>query len=136
MSPRERTPTRAAADVESLLATLDHPHADAIDALRALIRGVDSRVRESIKWNAPSFATSEHFATFHLRAKAGVQVVLHLGSTPRPDAWVRAGVHDPAGLLEWRGPDRAIVTFADRADVERRGAAFAAVLRQWIGFLP
>lgn len=108
---------------------------DVIDALRAIIRGADPRITESVKWNAPSFATTEHFATFHLRARDRVQVVLHLGAKPRPDAGVRAGVRDPAGLLEWRGPDRAIVTFRDLAEVDVKGAAFADVIRQWIAFV-
>ena len=127
---------RAEADVEALLASLDHPRIEEIHTLRALIRGADPRITESVKWNAPSFATTEHFATFHLRAKAGVQVVLHLGAKPQAGTTLRAGVDDPSGLLEWRGPDRATVTFADRADVAARRDAFVAVLRQWIAFVP
>lgn len=92
-------------------------------------------VREGVKWNAPSFATTDHFATFHLRARAGVQVVLHLGAKPRQDAGLRNGVADPAGLLEWRGPDRATVSFRDLADVDGKAAAFAEVIRQWVTFV-
>jgi hypothetical protein len=132
--PRTDSPG-AADDVEALVAALDSPRREMVQALRAIIRGADARICESVKWNAPSFATSEHFATFHLRAKSGVQVVLHLGAKARPESGVRAGVQDRAGLLEWRGPDRAIVTFADGADVAEREAAFVAVLRQWIGFI-
>jgi hypothetical protein len=126
---------RGAADVDALLASLDHPHIAAIQALRAIIRAVDPRISESIKWNAPSFATTEHFATFHLRAKSGVLVVLHCGARARPGTALRAGIDDPEGLLEWRGPDRATVMFADEADVTARRAAFTAVIRQWIGFI-
>lgn len=138
MTPRvpPGSPRRAAAadasEADALVAALDHPHTPAIQALRAIIRGVDPRITERVKWNAPSFATTEHFATFHLRHRAGVQVVLHLGAKPRPDADVRTAVADPSGLLAWRGPDRATVTFADRADVEAKRAAFEAVLRQWV----
>ncbi|HEX5580679.1 MAG TPA: DUF1801 domain-containing protein [Gemmatimonadaceae bacterium] len=132
--PRTDSPG-AADDVEALVAALDSPRREMVQTLRAIIRGADARIRESVKWNAPSFATSEHFATFHLRTKTGVQVVLHLGAKARPESGVRTGVQDPAGLLEWRGPDRAIVTFADGADVAEREAAFVAVLRQWIGFI-
>lgn len=133
------SPTRLDAvetDVDALLAALDHPRIEEIQALRALIRGADPRITESVKWNAPSFATTEHFATFHLRAKAGVQVVLHLGAKPQPDTPLRAGIADPSGLLDWRGPDRATVTFADAADIAARQDAFMAVLRQWLAFVP
>lgn len=133
--PRASSP-RAADDVVALVAALDSPRREMVQMLREIIRGADPRIRESVKWSAPSFATSEHFATFHLRAKSGVQVVLHLGARARPDGGVRTGVRDPAGLLEWRGPDRAIVTFADAADVAAREEAFVAVLRQWTEYVP
>jgi hypothetical protein len=121
--------------VDALLAALSHPHVAEIQAVRAIILAAAPGVRESVKWNAPSFATTEYFATFHLRAKAGVQVVLHLGAKPRPDAGLRAGVADPAGLLEWRGPDRATVSFRDLADVDAKTTAFAEVIRQWVTFV-
>jgi hypothetical protein len=127
-------PSTPAGSVDALLAALDHPHAAAIARLRALILAVDPRITESVKWNAPSFATTDHFATFHLRAKAGVQVVLHLGAKPRPTG-VRAEIDDPAGLLEWRAADRATVTFRDRADVEGKAAPFAELLGRWIEFV-
>jgi len=61
-----------------------------------------------------------------------VQVVLHLGAKPRPDVAAQARIADPAGLLEWRGPDRATVTFADVDDVAAKRVAFETVLRQWL----
>ena len=118
--------------VAALLAGLAHPREPEVLALRAIILGADPRIGESVKWNAPSYHTTEHFATFHLRSKAGVQVVLHLGAKPRPGARVRDAVADPAGLLEWRGADRAIATFSDLADIEAKRATFTAVIRQWI----
>ena len=54
---------------------------------------------------------------------------------PRPDARAQQRVADPAGLLEWRGPNRATVTFADVADAEAKGPAFVAVLKQWLTFV-
>lgn len=122
--------------VEAFLAALDHQHLPALRALREIIRGVDPSVGESIKWNAPSFFTTEHFATFQLRHRQGVQVVLHLGVRSQPDTPLRRQINDPAGLLEWRGADRATVTFADLADVTAKRAAFDALLREWITFVP
>jgi hypothetical protein len=117
-------------DVEAFLAALDHPQKPAILAIREIVLGSPG-VTEGIKWNAPSFRTTEWFATFHLRAKAGVQVILHLG------ARVRAGdgitTDDPDKLLTWLGKDRASVTFADVADVAAKREALAALIRRWIG---
>ncbi len=56
-------------NVETFLASLDHPFKQEILALRQIILDADPSIAEDIKWNAPSFRTSEYFATFHLRAK-------------------------------------------------------------------
>ena len=115
-------------DVESFLASLDHPLKPEVLAVRQVILGADPSIAEGIKWNAPSFRTSEWFATFHLRAKAGIQVILHLGAKARsgPDI----AFDDP--LLVWLGKDRASVTFRDANDVAAKREAFAGLIRRWI----
>lgn len=120
----------ASTDVEAFLATLEHPHKPEIMVLRQIIAAVDPSVREQIKWNAPSFCTSEHFATFQLRAKNGVQIILHLGAKKRAGAAL--AVDDPEALLEWLGPDRASVKFADLDDIHAKRSAFTELLRRWI----
>jgi hypothetical protein len=123
---------RAAGEVDAFLAALDHPRKAEILALRRIILGADARIAEGIKWNAPSFRTTEWFATFHLRAKAGVQVILHFGARVRDRSGARGAIADPQSLLSWLAADRASVTFRDAAEVQAKGAAFAAVIRQWI----
>ena len=125
----------ASDDVEKFLASLEHPAKREILALRKIIRGVDPAVREGIKWNAPSFYTTEHFATFQLRHKGGVQLVLHMGTRPRPDVQARTSIADPESLLEWRAADRATITFRDLAEIEERKAALVKVMRQWVRFV-
>jgi hypothetical protein len=119
-------------DVDALLAALDHPHKPEILALRRIIRDADPSIAEGIKWNAPSFRTSEWFATIRLRAKEGVQVILHLGAKKRDDANPRASIADPESMLEWLADDRASITFRDVHEVNARGPAFAALVREWI----
>jgi hypothetical protein len=53
-------------DVEAFLAALDHPFKDGILRVRKIFLAADPRIAKGIKWNAPSFRTSEYFATFHL----------------------------------------------------------------------
>jgi hypothetical protein len=119
-------------DVDAFLAALDHPHRAEIVALRQIILGADPSIAEGIKWNAPSFRTTEWFATFHLRAKAGVQIILHFGARVQDKSEARGSIADPTSMLAWLGPDRASVTFRDLADVEARRSAFADLIRQWI----
>lgn len=114
---------------------LDHPHKKEIEVLRRVILGAHSSISEGIKWNVPSFRTSEYFATFHLRAKDGVGIILHLGAKARGPATPKVEIKDPAGLLRWLGKDRAMVTFSDAKEVSSKRRAFEAVLREWIRFV-
>ncbi len=127
---QKRSPRPESVDV--FLETLDHPFKAEIVSLRQIILAADARIGEGIKWNAPSFRTSEYFATFHLRAKDGVQIILHLGAKVRDTAVTGITIEDPAGLLEWLARDRAMVKFRDLQEIEGKRAAFTLLLRQWI----
>ena len=111
---------------------LEHPHKPAIELLRKLVLGVDPSIREGIKWNAPSFRTSEYFATINLRAKAGVAIILHLGAKAREIPDGEMVIDDPMRLLKWLARDRAVVEFLRDGEIAEKKAALIAVLRQWI----
>ncbi|WP_437499016.1 DUF1801 domain-containing protein [Sorangium sp. So ce1099] len=140
--PREATEAPAAASdpgdaqespaVVAYLRELDHPLKEAVVALRQIILGVSPAIREEIKWNAPSFRTTEHFATFNLRAKDRVRLILHLGAKVKDTAAKGLEIADPAGLLEWLARDRCLVTFSDGEDVQAKRAALESVLRAWL----
>lgn len=131
-----KKPTKRSAstpeDVETFLASLEHPFKKEILALRQLILGAAPSIEEGIKWNAPSFRTSEYFATFQLRAKDGVQVILHLGAKTRETATTGIELADPESLLEWLAKDRASAKFRDLKDIDAKRPAFAKVIREWI----
>ena len=125
------TPRPAATTVDDFVAGLDHPLKDTIVALRSLVLGVDPAIGEEIKWNAPSFRTSEHFATMHVRAPDVVQLILHLGA--RRGRTIPAGaIADPHRLLVWLGPDRASLRVRGAEELAARRDAMTAILRQWI----
>jgi len=117
--------------VDAYLAALDHPRKREIETVRSLVVRADPRVREEVKWNAPSFFIDEHFATFRLRPGDTMQVVLHTGAKVKPGAGPIA-IDDPAGLVRWAAPDRGVVTFGDMQDIASKEEAFVALLRQWI----
>src|SRR5262245_17635609 len=122
----------SSAAVDAFLATLEHPFKPEIKALRHLVLGADPAIAEGIKWKAPSYRTHEYFATTHLRTKTGIALILHLGAKVRADAEMATAIADPEGLLQWLARDRAMVCFADMAEIERRRAAFQALIRAWI----
>lgn len=120
--------------VDAFIDALDHPFKHEIIALRQSILTADARIEEGIKWNAPSFRTTEYFATFHLRAKEGVQIILHLGAKKRANEKC-VTIADPQALLTWLGPDRASVTFRDLDEIEAKRSAFTEIVRAWIEFV-
>jgi hypothetical protein len=131
---KKAKPGPAGGDVETFIASLEHPFKREVLALRLIIIGADARITEGIKWNAPSFRTSEWFATFQLRAKAGVQIILHLGAKKRL-GFDKGEIADPAALLEWLGPDRASVKFHDLEHIDATRSDFVELLRQWVAHL-
>lgn len=121
--------------VESFLASLDHPLKQAVIALRQMILDADPSIAEGIKWNVPSFHTSQYFATFHLRAPDSVQVILHLDAKPRDTATTGISIADPEVLLHWLAKDRASVSFRDLKEVEAKQSTFSEIIRQWIRYV-
>lgn len=119
--------------VDTFMSTLDHPCKAEIEALRKIIRGAHPSIAEGIKWNAPSFRTTEYFATTHLRAKAGIGLILPLGAKAKPAGGM--SIKDPDKLLQWLAKDRAMVTFTDLKDIGARKTALESIVLQWIGHL-
>jgi len=126
------TPADTTEAVDALMNSLRHLAEKEIQALRALIQQVHPSIREGVKWNAPSFRTSEYFATTNLRAKVGVGLVLHFGAKVRNVAVGRETIKDPQKLLTWMAKDRATANFANMKELAAKGKAFQAVLKQWI----
>jgi hypothetical protein len=135
---RAKTKVRAAASedsVDEFLARLDHPRKDELEAVRAIVLAASLTICEGIKWNAPSFRTTDWFATLNLRARGGeerVWLILHTGAKVKRAARAGVPIPDPKGLLTWLAKDRALVTFASLAEIRAKRAALQALLRAWI----
>ncbi len=127
---RKTTATDTSEAVDQFMAKLEHPHKAAIEELRRIICAADPSIAEGVKWNAPSFRTTEYFATTHLRTKEGIGVVLHLGAKARETPAFQ--LEDPRGLLKWLARDRALVNFAGIEDVRAHKEAIQAIVRQWL----
>ena len=107
--------------VDAYMERLDHPLKIEVQAVRTLIKGVDPRITEQVKWNAPSFSYKGYLATFNLRPTHHVHLVWHNGAI----------LQDPAGLLEGRYPDRRMTYFTSMAEVEAKRPSMEALVRQW-----
>jgi hypothetical protein len=110
------------ADVDAYMERLDHPFKAETQAVREIINGVDPRITEQVKWNAPSFSYKGYMATFNLHATRHLHLVWHNGVV----------LEDPAGLLEGDYPDRRMTYFTGMADVEAKRPALEGLVRQWV----
>ena len=126
MSKSNNPPT-----VDAYLAALNHPHKAGVQALREAILGVDDRIREAVKWNAPSFCIDEHFATFRLHPEPVFQLILHTGAKAMAEPR-RMVLDDPGGWLKWASPDRCVIAFCSDADARARAHAVAGLVRDWM----
>jgi hypothetical protein len=130
--PESASPTPHSNDkVDAFMAQLEHPFKETIQDLRFLILSADPRVREQIKWNAPSFLIEDHFATFKLYPPNAIQLVLHTGAKVKnhPKTFV---VDDPNSLLQWVTGDRCVLIFKSAEHAREMREAVASIVKQWI----
>ncbi len=118
-------------NVETFMADLVHPHKDGVERLRNAILGIDGRITEEVKWNAPSFKLDDHFATFKLHPPKQIQLVLHIGSKPVvPPRHFHLDV--PPGLVKWAASDRCVITLQSTEHALQHEADVVSIVRQWI----
>lgn len=120
-------------DVEEFLRELNHPRKKDIETIRRIILSVSPKICEGIKWNSPSFRTSDYFATINLRVRGEqdhVWLILHTGAKAKKLKDIK--IDDPSGMLEWLAKDRCLISFADSQDIRKKRSALIAILRQWI----
>lgn len=118
--------------IEQFLGSVPQPEAArALRALCELILGAEPRLEGAVKWNAPSFTfDGRDVVTTGVNREGSIRLVLHRGAAKAPPGTQRPEIDDPDALLEWRGVDRAIATFADEGEVRERGAALRNLVRQ------
>lgn len=121
--------------VDAFMNRLQHPFKAEIQAIRSAILGADPSIAEGIKWSAPSFRTTEYFATTNLREKAGIGVIFHLGAKVRDTGPGGIVLQDPEQLLKWLAKDRAMIVFKDQQDFVAKKAAFEGIVRSWLAYV-
>ncbi len=102
--------------------------------MRNWILALNEHITEEVKWNAPSFKKASHFATFRLHPPKSIQLILHTGATVKSNARAFV-VDDPSGLLKWPATDRAVLTLASEADLQKHRAEVLLILEQWVAQL-
>jgi len=117
--------------VDTYMAALDHPLKGVVEAVRAALVGSNPKIDEQIKWNAPSFTwAGEDRVTFNIRPKAPLLLIFHRGAKAKDSAGFT--FQDETGLMDWKAPDRAVVTIASEADWDAHGTAIVGLIRRWM----
>ena len=109
-------------EVDAWFAAYDNPQKDLVMAVRDVVLGVDERVTEAVKWQAPTFVFKGNIASFYPKAKQHVSLMFHTG----------ASLPDPTGLLEGTGDTSRVVKFTDVDDLETKRPALEGLVRAWI----
>lgn len=120
------------ADVDEFLDSIEHSRKAEVTKVRMAILAAEPEITETIKWNAPNFRyAGEDRVTFRLQPGDQVQIVFHRGVRVRDDHDTFT-VSDPAGLLVWRSPDRAVATLANADETDTRLVALTELVGRWI----
>ena len=72
-------------DVDTWFEKYDNPQKALVAAVRDVILGADSRINESIKWQAPTFSYKGNLASFFPKSKKHVSLMFHKGALIKGD---------------------------------------------------
>lgn len=107
-------------EVDNWFAQKQHPLEGAMQAVRNVILGCDSRITETIKWSTPTFMYRGNIASFN-PAKKFVSLLFHTGAKIPGD---HVG-------LDGDGETARVMRFADEAAVQKQAADLESVIKAW-----
>lgn len=108
------------AEVEAKLSEMKYPLIDEISAVRKIIKGVNPRITEEWKWNAPSFSYGDYMVTLNLSEKKQIRLVFHCPEVIKIKSELLMG--------EYR--DRRLVYMIDMADIVKKKNELERIVRE------
>jgi hypothetical protein len=129
MTARKTRMAQAAESVQASMHAPSPPLMPVVQDLRRRLPRIGPVIGEAIKWHTPDFHMYECLVTLHLRDPG--QAILHLGAKNAPLLASRSMT--ARQLPDWPGLAGARVGLADVDLLRARQAAFAAIVRPWIG---
>jgi hypothetical protein len=119
-------------EVTKFLDNLNHPFRSEIERVRLNILNADNRLKENVKWNGPNyFVGNADRITMRIHPADQVQLIFHRGAKVQAQPNERL-ISDYAGLLKWKGNDRAVLTFKNMADIENSKPYLDIIVKEWI----
>jgi uncharacterized protein YdhG (YjbR/CyaY superfamily) len=102
--------------VNQYMQDLKHPLLAEIEVLRGIIKGVDSKISERIKWNAPSYYYKDDFLTFNLRLNSKVHLIFHHKTIPQIKSEFLEGDYKDRRMMYFENMDEIV---ARQTELER-----------------
>jgi hypothetical protein len=99
---------------------LEHPLKAEIDKVRTIIKQSNSSIKERIKWNAPSYYSTEDIVTFNHRATQHVHLIFHHPSI----------VKIKSALLEGDYKDRRMVYLPDMKAINQNKKELQRIIQE------
>lgn len=108
--------------VNSYMLKLKHPLKDEIESVRKIIMSSDNRIKERIKWNAPSYYCIEDMVTFNLRNQMSVHIVFH-----HPEI---VKIKSPLLLGDYK--DRRTTYFKNMKEIRSNKKALQSIIKELV----
>lgn len=124
--------------VNEYMASIEHPLADVLEALRQIILKTDPQIGEEIKWNAPTFFYTGEMQPYNPKEFKRILIVSNVFRKDciRLVFWNGANVNDPSGFLEGDYADgRRLAMFYNLSDVESKEKLLQSVVTQQLALL-
>ncbi|MBX7084099.1 MAG: DUF1801 domain-containing protein, partial [Nannocystaceae bacterium] len=112
------------AEVDAWFARYDNPMKPVVQRIREIILGVDARVGECIKWQAPTFTFEGNIASFFPKAKQHASLMFHQG----------ASIPGRHPILEGDAQTGRAIKLSSVREVDEHAEALREVIRAWIAF--
>lgn len=107
--------------VDEWLAAYDNPMKEVVAAVREAILKADSRIEETIKWQAPTFTYKGNLASFFPKSKAHASLMFHKG----------AEIAGDFPNLEGDGKEARTMKFTGLDDLKAKKAELQAITVAW-----
>ena len=120
---KKGSPVSRTDKVDEFMENLSHPLKAEVEAIRTIIKSVNKRIVEEIKWKAPSFSyNDEYLVTFNLRDIKRIHLVFHNPLISKVKS----------KLLEGDYVDRRMTYFADIKDIKAKKPVLVKALNDLI----
>lgn len=120
--------------VTTFLDDLKHPLRKEIDELRTIILSADRKLSENIKWNGPNYSVGDNDRiTMRVQPPTlkHLQLIFHRGAKAIKPPKGKL-IEDNSGLLDWKGNDRAVITFKTMGEIKGAKKDLAIIVTKWI----